>query len=102
MVYMYLSNNPTNLSDVLCEICQHWQGMKGQASKPTQRKDKPVLGITLDELSPGRRSLSLFKSEKSSLTLGRGRQDLFSANFISAKHAKLEFKDQSVRSQISR
>jgi len=51
----------------------------------------------LDELSsPGYRSLWLFKSEKSSLTIGRGRHDLFSAKSISTNHAKLKFKDQSI------
>jgi hypothetical protein len=61
------------------------------------------MGITLDELPPGDRSFSLFrfKFEQSSFTIGRGCHGLFSADFISTNHARLEFKDQSVRLQIS-
>jgi hypothetical protein len=39
----------------------------------------------------------LFKSQKSSYTLGRGHYELFSPEFISTNHARLIFKDQSVR-----
>jgi len=60
------------------------------------------VGVTLDEVSPGHRSLTLkFRPEKSSYTLGRGLHELFSGNFISTHHANLKFKDQSVRSHIS-